>query len=155
MAVDHAGGREWRRWSSSRRRPSRKAGACRAGARHATDRHADDYPGAPMKMLFFCAAISACAQSGLDRPRIGTMLDRNGNARPVLGFSGSITVADPIATKLTSLACAQSCLYTPAPGGWPAGPALFAFDTTGAFVYFLESRLLARWQSGELTPLDY
>ncbi|HUA85277.1 MAG TPA: hypothetical protein VMB85_15550 [Bryobacteraceae bacterium] len=108
-------------------------------------------------------AISAWAQSGLDRPPIGMMLDATGAARPVSGLPGSASVADPTMTGVVALGCGSFCLIKTnssliAAGqsvAASAGPALFAFDSSGAFVYFSQTRQLARWQSGQLTPVDY
>lgn len=97
------------------------------------------------------------------------MLDSTGGARPVLGLPGSLSVADPAVSGVVSLACAAYCLFKTdtsliASGqsvalaqttAVPAGEALFAFDPSGAFVYFPHSRQLARWQSGQLTPVDF
>ena len=112
--------------------------------------------------IFFVVAVAAWAQSGLDRPRIGMMLDRNGAARPLLGLPGSTMTANPVSTGVSSFGCGAFCLLKTdssliAPDATvaaPAGPALFAFDSTGAFVYFAQARELARWQSGELTPVS-
>jgi hypothetical protein len=91
------------------------------------------------------------------------MLDSTGGARAVSGLPGSLSVADPAVSGVVSLACAAYCLFktdmsliasgqsVPA----PAGEALFAFDASGAFVYFPHSRQLARLQSGQLTPVDF
>lgn len=114
------------------------------------------------RAAFFCMAVCAWAQNGLDRPSIGLMLDRSGAARAVAGLPGSWSAGDAAATEVISVGCGSFCLIKTdasliGPGATiaaPAGPALFAFDATGAFVYFEKARQLARWQAGALTMLD-
>ncbi len=113
--------------------------------------------------LLFFGAMAAWAQSGLDQPRIGMMLDRAGAVRIVAGLPGSATAGDPVLSGAVSLGCAGYCMFKTdssliAPGATipaPAGAALFAFDAAGAFVYFLRTRQLARWEGGELAPADF
>lgn len=113
--------------------------------------------------IFFLAAICASGQSGLDRPRLGLMIDSTRAARPVYGLPGSLSAEDPAASDVVSLGCGSFCLIKTdtsllAPGvavAAPPGPALFAFDSTGAFVYFEKTRQLSRWQSGALSPVDF
>ena len=113
--------------------------------------------------LLLIAATCAWAQSGLDHPQLGMMLDSSGAARLVFGLPGSIGMADPAAASVVSLGCSASCLMKTDSSliglhstiSAPPGPALFAFDSTGAFVYFVQSKRLARWQGGQLTPVNY
>jgi hypothetical protein len=124
-----------------------------------------DTPTPRVRKRVFLVFVATCAwaQSGLDRPQMGMMLDSSGAARPVLGLPGSISLADPAAASVVSLGCSASCLIKTdsslvAPDSTtaaPPGPALFAFDASGAFVYFAQSKQLARWQGGQLTPVDY
>jgi hypothetical protein len=110
-------------------------------------------------------AISTCAwaQSGINRPNLGKMLDSNGAIRTVYGIAASVTLGDPEITGVLSQACSRKfCLaktetsIASSSGSVeaPAGPALFAFAGNTAFVWFVESRQLAEWQNGVLTPID-
>ena len=115
------------------------------------------------RILFgFLILCAAAGQSGLDHPSLGWMLDRGG-VRPVFGLPGSLTVADPVTSAALSLGCASFCLIKTDSSlisgdqnvDSPAGPALFAFDSAGAFVYFPDGKQLARWQDGRLTPAPW
>jgi hypothetical protein len=110
-------------------------------------------------------AICACAwaQSGVDRPQLGKMLDANGAMRTVYGIAASVALGDVESTDVLSSACAKTfCLaktdtsIVTASGSVdaPPGPAMFAFDGDTAFVWFPRSRQLARWQNGLLTSID-
>jgi hypothetical protein len=113
--------------------------------------------------IWLAMGTCAWAQSGLDHPRLGMMLDSAGAARPVFGLAGSISLGDPAASGVVSLGCSAVCLIKTSAsiaGGdqsvsAPSGPALFAFDAGGAFVYFVESKQLTRWQGGQLNPVAY
>ncbi len=77
------------------------------------------------------------------------MLDANGAVRPVYGVAGSVTVGEPIATGILSIACSRKiCLKTDI-------AALLALDEEAAFVYFQESKQLARWHAGQLDSIDF
>lgn len=115
--------------------------------------------------LITAFAICGCAwaQSAMDRPQLGKMLDANGAVRTVYGIAASVSLGDVEAMGVVSSACSKTfCLaktetsIVSASGSVdaPAGPALFAFDDDAAFVWFVRSRQLARWQDGVLTPLD-
>jgi hypothetical protein len=114
-----------------------------------------------MKKLFLFMTACACAQ--INRPQLGTMLDSSGGARAVFGLPGSLGVASPSTAGVVSLGCAASCLVKTDSSlvtsgqtiAAPAGNALFAFDSSGAFVYFPREKRLARWQSGQLTPVPF
>jgi hypothetical protein len=111
-------------------------------------------------------SLGACAwaQSGLDRPTLGTMLDATGATRPVYGVAGSVTLGDVAATGVLSTACSQKVCLAKTDSSIisltqsidaPPGPALFALDGDAAFVYFPQSNRLARWHDGQLDPLDF
>jgi hypothetical protein len=117
-----------------------------------------------MKILI-AVTICTCAwaQSGIERPRLGKMLDANGAVRTVYGIAASVTLGDAEITGVLSSACSKKfCLaktdasVISASGNVdaPAGPALFAFEGDAAFIWFARSRLLARWQSDSLTTID-
>ena len=111
--------------------------------------------------IFLVAALSVCAwaQTGLERPPLGTMLDSNGAARPVYGVVGSVTLGGTTATGVLSIACSrQLCLMKTDSAiqssagaiSAPPGPAVFGLDQAAAYVYFPESRQLARWHDTQL-----
>jgi hypothetical protein len=117
-----------------------------------------------MKILTaFAICTCAWAQSGIDRPQLGKMLDATGAVRTVYGIAASVTLGDAEMTGVQSQACSKIfCLWkteiavVSASGSAdaPTGPALFAFDGDAAFVWFPQSRQLAQWQNGVLTLVD-
>jgi hypothetical protein len=117
-----------------------------------------------MKILTaFTICTCAWAQSGIDRPQLGKMLDANGAVRTIYGIAASVTLGDPEITGVLSQACSKTfCLaktdtsVVSASGSAdaPLGPALFAFDGDTAFVWFPQSRQLAQWLNGALTSID-
>jgi hypothetical protein len=117
-----------------------------------------------MKILTaFAICTCAWAQSGIDRPQIGKMLDANGAVRTVYGIAASVALGDPELTGVVSQGCSKTFCLTKtetavvsASGSAdaPAGPALFAFDGDAAFLWFPQSRQLAHWQNGALTLID-
>ena len=113
--------------------------------------------------IVLCLLPQSYAQSGLNRPFLGQMIDRRHQLRPVYGAGGSFHAEAPVADRVLSSACSATfCLAktesailssggaTPA----PAGEAIFALDSTGATIYFSESSQFARWQNGALAPLN-
>jgi hypothetical protein len=119
----------------------------------------------PYLFLVVILAVSACAFAQIEHPQIGVMLDENGDARVVLGVAGSTTLGDPILSGVISLACsAQRCFAKTRTAllsssgesiDAPAGPAVFAIDGAAAYVYFPETRQLARWHDGQLEPVVF
>lgn len=112
-------------------------------------------------LLLSCAWLSG--QSGLNRPFAGQMIDLQGFLRPVYGLSGNFNVEGPVAERVLASACSLTlCLaktesalvsagdVTPA----PPGDARIALDSTGATVYFAQTRQFERWQNGSLTMLN-
>lgn len=112
-------------------------------------------------------AVTLRAQSTLERPQPGVMLDRAGRARPIYGVAGSVTVGDAVATGATAAACSERVCLVKTESAIlslgksasrlteaPAGPALFALDGDAAFVYFSRSRRLMRWTDGQFEPMD-
>src|SRR5581483_2965735 len=90
-------------------------------------------------------------------------VDSTGTARPLFGVSASVTLGDPIARRVVSLACSKfACaaktgeeIVTWDPSGqrtFPAhrGPALFAFAPDALYVY-AAGRLT---RNGEPVPLN-
>src|SRR5258706_6290896 len=120
--------------------------------------------GASMKSLLL-ATIAACAfaQSGLEVPRLGMMLDRGGALRPVVGVAASVTLGDAVFRDAVSFACGhERCLVKTSTAvvegdrstDAPAGAALFAIDRGTVLVYFTETKRLARWSAGTLDPME-
>src|SRR5277367_1190576 len=117
-----------------------------------------------MKIAILLATLACLrAQSALDRPALGQMLDQHNRLRPVYGVGGSFHVDAPIADQVISSACSHGwCLAkknsallsagvaTPA----PPGEAIIAVDSTGATIYFPQTQQFARWQNGSLTMLN-
>ncbi|HEY6344553.1 MAG TPA: hypothetical protein VIY49_23920 [Bryobacteraceae bacterium] len=115
------------------------------------------------------------AQSGLNRPDLGLMIDRQGSLRQVAGVSGSFLVGAPQAAGALSFACSQTlcaaklkdsilfsttdfrlcALASGSTFAAPEGDAVIAADESGATIYFRESSQFERWQNGALTPLDW
>ncbi len=115
-----------------------------------------------MKILIGMA-ICTCAWAQIQKPWLGNMLDANGAVRTVYGIAASVSLGDPEITGVISSACSKTfCLAKTEMGiisaagfaSAPPGPALFAIDGDYAFVWFSNSRQLARWQSGALTQID-
>lgn len=113
--------------------------------------------------IFITFGMCVCAWGQINRPSLGKMLDTNGAVRTVYGIAASVTLGDAEITAVLSQACSKKfCLaktgtsIVSASGSVdaPAGPALFAFSGDAAFLWFVESRQLAQWQSGAMTPID-
>jgi hypothetical protein len=117
-----------------------------------------------MKILSaFAICTCAWAQTGIDRPQVGKMLDASGTVRTVYGIAASVTLGDPEMIGVVSQACSKTyCLAktetsiasTAGSANAPTGPALFAFDGDAAFLWFPQSRQLAHWQNGLITLID-
>ena len=118
-----------------------------------------------MKLSLF-VLISACAWAQIQHPSIGIMLDEGGNSRPVTGTPAAANLDEPIfKARAISLACSsgvclaktESALLSSTGDAWdaPPGGALIAFDGAAAYVYFVETRQLARWSRGRLDPIDF
>jgi hypothetical protein len=117
-----------------------------------------------MRIVFLlAAALFATAQSALNRPFLGQMIDHQQSLRPVYGVGGSFHVERPTVEGVLSTACAGTlCLaktesaiiagttITPA----PAGAAEIAVDSSGANIYFPSVQQFGRWQNAVLTMLD-
>lgn len=110
-------------------------------------------------------AIAACtwAQSGVNRPQLGKMVDPNGAVRTVYGIASSVTLGDVETAGVLSSGCSNTLCLAKTDAGIvsasgiaaaPSGPALFAFDGNYAWVWFSESRQLAERSNGALTILE-
>jgi hypothetical protein len=117
--------------------------------------------------MLLCAASCVWAQSGLNRPALGQMIDRQDGLRPVYGVGGSFHVTSPTAEGVLSTACAgtlcvaktessivslstSGTIATPA----PTGAAIIFVDATGATIYFPSTQQFGRWQNGSLAMLN-
>jgi hypothetical protein len=118
-----------------------------------------------MKLLFF-VLMSACSWAQIQHPSIGVMLDEGGSSRPVTGTPAAAILGEPIFKEAAiSLACSaglclaktESALLSSTGDAWdaPPGAALIAFDGAAAYVYFVETRQLARWSQGRLDPIEF
>jgi len=114
-------------------------------------------------LLFFCGAC-AWAQSGIEVPAIGVIVDSSRDLRPVQGVAGSFLLGPASMTGVVSAACSeQLCLaktdskIVSATGETdaPPGPAIFSLSGNEAILFFPESRVFARWLNDVLEPLDW
>lgn len=114
-------------------------------------------------MKILVALTIGCAWAQVEQPRLGRMLDGDGAVRTVYGITASVHLGDAEITGVLSSGCSKSfCLaktetsLVSAVGAVdaPVGPALFAFDGDAAFVWFVKSKQLARWQDGVLSAIE-
>jgi hypothetical protein len=117
--------------------------------------------------LFLSIVLGAgcvCAQSGIEVPAVGVIVDSSGALRQVQGVAGSFFLAPPSVPGVFSAACSeQLCLVKTdskilsATGETdaPPGPAIFGFSGDGAIVFFPEARAFARWHNDVVEPLDW
>jgi hypothetical protein len=110
------------------------------------------------------SASLALAQSGIEVPDIGAIVDSSGALRQVQGVAGSFRLGPPGVTDVLAAACSERlCLAKTdskilSPTGEtdaPQGPAIFGLNGDTAIVFFPESRVFARWNNDVLEPLDW
>jgi hypothetical protein len=109
--------------------------------------------------LIWLTCICAWAQSGIEAPKLGWMLDRAGAVRPVIGVAAAVTAGDPVATGAISMGCSRFCLIKTALAivsatgsvDAPEGPALF----DGERIYFPQTGQLVRWHDDHLDWIDF
>jgi hypothetical protein len=111
-------------------------------------------------MRILClVAISGWACAQVQRPQLGKMLDANGAVRMVYGIASSVALGDAEADGVLSSGCSNTLCLAKTDSGIvsalgvvpaPRGRALFAFDGAVAWIWFPESRQLARWGGGVL-----
>jgi len=115
------------------------------------------------KLTVFAICTCAWAQSGLQRPQLGKMVDANGAVRTVYGIASSVTLGNAEVAGVLSSGCSNtlclaktdaSILSASGMVAAPEGPVLFAFDGAVAYIWFQESRQLARWSNGALECLS-
>jgi hypothetical protein len=117
-----------------------------------------------MKLFPIFWAVCAWAQSGIEVPSVGTLLDSSGALRPVQGVAGNFLLGPASLSGVLSAACSgQTCLAKTdaaivSPAGEadaPSGPAIFGLDGAEAIAYFPEPRTFARWHDNTLDSLDW
>jgi hypothetical protein len=115
------------------------------------------------RFLPLFVAVCAQAQSGIDVPAPGVIVDSSGSLRAVEGVAGSFLLGPAVASGVLSAACSeQLCLAKTASkilsatgeADAPPGPAIFGWDGDSAVVYFPQSQTLERWRQDALQPLD-
>jgi len=116
-------------------------------------------------LCWVCAsAVYARAQSGIQVPTAGAIVDSSGALRPVQGVAGSFWLGPANVSGILSAACSeQLCLAKTdskvlSPTGSvdaPPGPAIFGLDGDRAILFFPEPRMFARWHDDSLDPLDW
>jgi len=108
--------------------------------------------------MLMLIATCAFAQTRLDTPQLGMMLDRGGALRPVKGVAASVMLGDAVLRDAVSFACGRErCLVKTAhavvdgdrSAEAPRGNAVFG----DSLVYFVETKQLARWRDGKLDPI--
>ena len=113
-------------------------------------------------LLIFCSAW-AWAQSGIEVPAVGAIVDSSRALRQVQGVAGSFLLGREAVTGVLSAACSERlCLAKTdskvlSPTGEtdaPAGPAIFGLSGDEAIVFFPKPRVFARWRNDVLEPLD-
>jgi hypothetical protein len=123
-----------------------------------------------MKTYFLVLAtgVAALAQSGLDVPQAGLMVDHSGALRVVTGIAQSFIAGGAVRTGVLSAACGRAlCLAKTDtslfdarnagdPGiSSPPGPALIAIRDQSALLYFPAVRQFARYKDGHIHMLDW
>ena len=120
------------------------------------------------------AALTARAQSGIERPQLGWMLDSTGNVRAVFGVPGATTLGDLVLSGALTMGCsARRCLAktdstlvafsgvasadnaSDTSTDAPPGPALFAMDGDAVWVYFVRSQQVFELRNGSLNPVAF
>lgn len=110
------------------------------------------------------SAGCAWAQSGIEVPAIGAIVDAGRTLRAVQGVAGNFWLGPAIGLEVLSAACSERmCLaksdtkIISATGETdaPTGPAIFGLHGNDAIVYFPESRVFAHWHNDALETLDW
>jgi hypothetical protein len=110
------------------------------------------------------SAGCAWAQSGIEVPAVGAIVDSAGAFRQVQGVAGSFWLGPATVPGVLSAACsericlAKTDLKILSPTGEtdaPPGPAIFGLNGNEAIAYFPESGVIARWHDDILEPLDW
>jgi hypothetical protein len=117
-----------------------------------------------MRILPFFWALCAWAQSGIEVPAAGAIVDPSGALRQVEGVAGSFFLGPATMSGVLSAACSKrlclaktdsKILSATGESDAPPGPAILGADGDGAIVFFPEPRIFARWHDNILDPLDW
>jgi len=124
-----------------------------------------------MKRFFFIAlttCVAALAQSAMDVPQAGLMVDHSGALRPVTGIAQSFIAGSAVRTGVLSAACGKSLCLAKTDGSLfngsnvddpgvssPPGLALFAIRDRSALLYFPSVRQFAHYKDGQMEVLDW
>jgi hypothetical protein len=109
-------------------------------------------------------AICAWAQSGIEVPAIGALVDPSGALRPVEGVAGSFLLGPATMSGVLSAACSErlclaktdsKILSATGEADGPPGPVIFGIGGSAAIVFFPQTRTFVRWQNDSLDPLDW
>ena len=121
-------------------------------------------------VLMFASAAAVAQQNPVSAPVVGTVRDAAGGLRAVVGIAGNFIVSEASISKAVSAAFSataglvktdSSLLVLDASGqvvnryDAPAGPALFAFDPSGAPALAYSSGMLSRIEPGGLTAVNW
>ena len=117
--------------------------------------------------IVLCAGC-AFAQSGIEVPAIGTIVDSSGSLRSVQGVAGSFWLGPPLEpaglSGVLSAACSErlclvktdaKILSSTGESDAPRGPAIFGVTADDAIVFFPMTHTFARWHDDALDPLDW
>jgi len=114
--------------------------------------------------LIMVWSLCAYAQSGIEVPTVGAMVDSSGTLRPVQGVAGNFWLGAATISGVLSASCSkQLCLaktdskILSATGETdaPSGPAIFNVGAAEAIVYFPQTRTFGRWHEDTLDALDW
>ncbi|MCU1337869.1 MAG: hypothetical protein JWO19_3450 [Bryobacterales bacterium] len=106
----------------------------------------------------------ACAQSGIEVPSLGAIVDPSGALRPVQGVAGNFFLGSASVAGVLSAACSErlclaktdsKILAASGETDAPPGAAVFGLDGDDAVLFFLQSRKFARWHENTLESLDW
>jgi hypothetical protein len=114
-------------------------------------------------VLLMIGAACAWAQSGIEVPRLGMIVDAAGGLRTVQGVAGNFLLGPATLPGVLSAACSERlCLAktdakiisSTGETDAPEGPAVLSVNATEAIVFFPETRRFARWRDDTLEWLD-
>jgi len=114
--------------------------------------------------LLIVWSLCAYAQSGMEVPTVGALVDSSYALRPVYGVAGNFWLGAATISGVLAASCSERlCLaktnseIISATGetNAPSGPAIFWVDREDAIVFFPETRSFARWHNDILDPLDW
>jgi len=119
-----------------------------------------------MKLVLGLAFWAGCAfaQSGIEVPAIGAIVDSTGTLRLVQGVAGNFWLGPAKVWGVLSAACSdRRCLVKTdskilSPTGEtdaPPGPAIFDIDGDEAILFFPQQGIFARWHADTLDALDW